>query len=1099
MRKVQKYCFGVLFALFGSFTALGQGFFNTGVWLKFGVTEPGIHSISLSTLEAEGLDVSDPDKLAVYGGKTEMYPQKNIDNLNFSPEEVSSWISSNDVQGDAIYFHSSGVVHTSYSSALGLQSTINLYSDTIFYYVTLSSTPKRVADMVTDGATSGSDSLVGYKYLESETENILGSGRNWYSNKISPDDPKSTFNIPLTDFARNLEVNYQIVGSSPDGLFYSEMGTPDSVYSKKIIFKTSAGYGTKARSQKDLFSIPNSEVKDEITLVHGFDEDAGERALLYMDYLALSYTANHEKLEGNVSYYSLESIHNSFSASVSSAGNIVLLKDLETKEQALVSPFVADGLQHFTNNYLNAEAVFLKKNEFYAAPIFQKRIENFNLTVNESPELLILYHPSLKEEVERLKEHKTALGLKTIIVDVDQVKDHYSSGGSDVSGIRNYIKYVYETSSKLRYLLIVGDCSFDYKDRLAGNTNMIPVYQSRESFHDVQTFSSDDFYGFLEDDEGEWSENSSGNHTLDISVGRIPAQTKEETKKAVDKIIFYETDESSSTWKNNIIFVADDKDNALHVKQVNELVDRVQSMAPFIRDKKIYVDAYDRPGDDVSDIREDLFSSIEEGAMVVNFTGHGTEFTWTEEEILTLQTVKDLDNKTKLPLFVTATCEFGRYDDPRLSSGAEALLLNEAGAIGLVTTTRPVYASSNFTINKAFYDELFKKENGFFRSLGDVFRTTKNTSLNSVFNRNFSLLADPSLHLKLPENEVYFDKINNDSVSTFRDTIGLGEKFYLDLLVTSPDGLTDSSFNGIATLSFYDQPQTSTTKGKGGQPTINFTKTSDLIYEVNVGVVNGVINTELVLPKGINPAYRKISMIVFASNEQGKFAYGTLNNLVLGGVEPDTNSNEQQMTVTLTSQNQDASGKYGEDAELVFRIEDTDGILFSPILIGKEAYYTLDEDTLTKNFINPDKFSLINGVNTIAELDVPLEGLSLGEHVIKLRLYDANGTPSNSEFEFSVSSLVEVSLYPNPVKTELFLGGKRSIDRRSLSYTVVLYSTYGQEILAETGDMNEGQSFEKKVFSENIQNLAPGIYNYSISMRYRDGRFYQKTGQITKF
>ena len=118
------------------------------------------------------------------------------------------------------------------------------------------------------------------------------------------------------------------------------------------------------------------------------------------------------------------------------------------------------------------------------------------------------------------------------------------------------------------------------------------------------------------------------------------------------------------------------------------------------------------------------------GGLIVNYSGHGNIDVWADEWILVKEDVRNFTNRRKLPLFVTATCEFGKYDFPLEDSAGEELLMNpNGGAIALLTTTRKVYAHTNFIINRAFYETVFQPVNGETPRLGDIIKETKNNSL----------------------------------------------------------------------------------------------------------------------------------------------------------------------------------------------------------------------------------------------------------------------------------------------------------------------------------------------------------------------------------
>jgi len=155
-------------------------------------------------------------------------------------------------------------------------------------------------------------------------------------------------------------------------------------------------------------------------------------------------------------------------------------------------------------------------------------------------------------------------------------------------------------------------------------------------------------------------------------------------------------------------------------------------------------------------------SAVNSGALLVNYTGHGNERWLAHEKVLMLNDVLAWENSKRLPLFVTATCEFSRFDDYQMTSTGEWVLLTpNGGAVALLSTTRLVYSSPNFTLNYNFIQQLFNTDaNGNHFRLGDLVRITKILSGTGFNKRNFSLLGDPALMLKYPSYNIKITHIN---------------------------------------------------------------------------------------------------------------------------------------------------------------------------------------------------------------------------------------------------------------------------------------------------------------------------------------------------
>ena len=1089
----------VVFIAFLMCLAVGsnaQNFFSSGDWYKFGVYKHGIQSIGLTELEEIGVDVTSPENIHVYSGGSAMLAQTINQTQYTEPFEISSWINISSSGEKSICFRGEAELFTTYSNDK-LSAEKNLYSDTTFYYIHTESVPSNLlVEIDQDSLTTSFLDIRKNVHYEPDEENILGSGREWFSKALTPSKSEANYSFDISDFGEQFEMNYEMVGSSSRESIYGDVYISDSLLASPRISRSNSGYGIKARAITGTIVGVDSIILSPSLNVGLKIRDQGDTgARLFLNYFNYSYLIDKSKVKENEAYYTLSDASRGISFGTTEI-NKLLVTDLETRSQKLITGFLHNDSIDFNVSFEHAEIILFNNNTTFHSPVFKEKIKSFDLTLTSNVELVIVYHSMFKTDVDRLATHKRSLGLDVLTVDIDHVIEQYGAGKKDVSALRNFMKYVYDESDSLKYLILFGDCSYDYKNRLGIDNNFIPVYQSRESFHNVQTFSSDDYYGFLDDTDGEWLESINGNHFLNISVGRIPVNEVSSASAVVNKIIRYETNTDVENWKNNIVFVADDKDNALHVKQVNELVDKVKTKSPFIVDKKIYVDAYDRSSGDVIQIREDLTQAIEEGAMVVNFTGHGSEFIWTEEEILTIQSIKELTNKDRLPLFVTATCEFGRYDDPKLVSGAEFLLLSETGAIGLVTTTRPVYASSNFTINKAFYEELFLTDQGSYRSLGDVFRTTKNTSLNNVFNRNFSLLGDPSIHLKLPQKEVAISEIANIPIDLYTDTLKLGEEFTIKARLTNLEGDFDSTYTGIADLTIYSESEEKQTEGYLGQKTIAYESSRLLAYEAHVPIVNGIITANVLLPTGINPTTRKMSVILHTHNENGEEAYGAYNDLIVGG-STLLNSNSPT-SVLLTSSAENADGSYSSSPKFEFSIEDNEGLLLSDLVIGKNNRVVLDGKIDEQIEITP-LLMLPEGSSKKASLSLSFDYLNRGPHTLELIIYDSFGEKSLHTFPFEVGVSTQANIYPNPVESELFLYIKRSDFSQRSNYTIEIKDIYGKEVYTLEGEVVDGDLEYKKDLYPTLENiLGSGIYYYNVRVRYNNGSNYSSEGKFIK-
>ena len=478
-------------------------------------------------------------------------------------------------------------------------------------------------------------------------------------------------------------------------------------------------------------------------------------------------------------------------------------------------------------------------------------VPNQDIKQMPTPQLLIVTHSDFAPEAQRLATHREQhSGWNVAIVTTEQIYNQYSSGRQDVTAIRNFIRTLYDNDrEKMKAVLLFGKASYDYNDRIESNTNFVPTYESRNSLSPLATYSSDDYFVFLESHEGEWNESPAQNHTLDLGVGRLPVKSLAEAKAVVDKIIYYDTNSKTyGSWRKTISFVGDDGNNSdnftsSHQSQANAMSMSIDLSNPQFDTKKIFLGTFEktiRPnGETIPEANDAIMETFDRGSLIVNFTGHGNEYQWADEKVFSDIEIATMKNKI-YPFLVTATCEFGRQDDPRVISSAELIVLkNNGGAIGLVTTARPVNAGTNFLLNQEFYAALFAKDINGYKTLGEVFRDTKNNSMSGVSNRNFSLLADPSMTLAMPQSSI------DAQILTVSGTVRLQGA------VRNEYGEVDSEFNGNVHFTLYDKEAQVSTIGKNNPP-FAFKEWSNILYRGNASVVDGIFDFQFVVTKNVD-------------------------------------------------------------------------------------------------------------------------------------------------------------------------------------------------------------------------------------------------------
>ena len=506
-------------------------------------------------------------------------------------------------------------------------------------------------------------------------------------------------------------------------------------------------------------------------------------------------------------------------------------------------------------------------------------VGNQNLHGLEPVDYLIISDELFSDAAQQLATfHESVEGFTWAIVSPLEIYNEYGSGAQDVSAIRDFIRDMYINSEETlpAYVLLFGDASYDYKDRIEGNTNYVPVFQEEESLITVTSICTDDFYTWMDEDEG-----ISG--FPDLSIGRLPVKTPDEADAIVQKILHYASSANTfGNWKNEMCFVADDADGNLHLNQVEELSSGISATNV----SKLYIDFYEiintPSGPESPEAEQVLHESIVEGLIYLNYTGHGSSEAWAQERLLELEDIEGWENYDHLPLIVAATGDFGRFDDPELISGSElAVLKEEGGAIGVISPGRITYANANFAYNQRLLEFLLDDENEN-KYLGDLHRQGKPQG--NMTSKVWGLLGDPALKLSLPVHHVITDSINGIAILQLPDTIHPGQEIVVRGHLEDNEGSSVETFNGDLLIKVFERPYIRTTLANDSLHSYpaDIVMQDSVILDLQTVVSNGTFEFSFVLPSDMNEEYGniKLSYYAFDGNED---ANGSFSGIAVGG------------------------------------------------------------------------------------------------------------------------------------------------------------------------------------------------------------------------
>ena len=511
---------------------------------------------------------------------------------------------------------------------------------------------------------------------------------------------------------------------------------------------------------------------------------------------------------------------------------------------------------------------------------------------------------------------------------------------------------------------------------------------------------------------------------------------------------------------------------------------------------KIYMDAFPQAqtpnGESAEAVNQAIEEAIKKGALIINYTGHGSEFRWADETILNHNMINSWDNFDRLPLFVTATCEFGRHDDPKRISGAEKLLTNpNGGAIGLVTTARPVFASKNFILNKAFYEIALELTDSGYPTLGDIFKYTKNDSYTIVANRNFALLGDPSMKLSYPRKNLIITEIAADE-SAPGDTVHALSTVRMKGAVTSPEGEPILNYHGTAEVTVFDKETTTETLGSEGGRTFTFKERNSVIFRGQASIESGQFEVNFVVPKNINYQTGQGKISLYALSSSGlEDAGGATNSFVIGGSNKSApfDNTPPKITLYMDDTSFKNGGSTGKNTVLLAKITDKSGINISNTGIGQDISALLNskEEFVLNDFFKPDVDTYQSGW-----VRYPIDNLEEGKQTITMKVWDVYNNSSDASLDFYVFdghrlTLSQVLNYPNPFKESTTFLIDHNQPGATLEVTIRIFDRQGKlvhQIL--TKYENSPSSIENTTWNgtngHGIE-LNSGIYIYQVEVK----------------
>ena len=1105
---------------------------SSGSWYRFYVDKSGVFKLTKSFLNSLGVNTNsiDPRTIKIYGNGGAMLPVLNSEPYPYDlTENAIKFVGEEDGEfhaNDHILFYAEGPLGYNEES----NTNINVFTDKSYYYVNVSAgAGKRVQNMAqpAQAATYKVNTFQDYQFHEVDDVNIVRVGRRWFGERFDIENQRE-FKFSFPNLITTEPARVKVYAAST-----SEVQTAMEVKVNADVVANFRFSGIDSPVLADGKFFNNNVLLNspEVVVKLTYDNSGNPTSHGYLDYISIEATRG-LAFEGKQFSFKNNKVSNTpgiVEYSLAQAATVSEIWDITDKYDVSSFPN-SDANSQLTFKAVSGMAktyVAVTPSDYYE-PLRDRKTNVSNQDIKgtifkdeqgqfKDIDYIIISPNNLVSQAERLAQiNREQNNLNVKVVTLDEIYTEFSSGNQDVGAIRNLVRYVYHNASspdkRLKYVCLFGDGSFDYKDRIPNNTNIVPSWHSVDSFSLTNAFVSDDFYGMMDANEGDMGTSNK----LDIAVGRILADTPQRARELVDKIDLYYKEESFGSWRNNVVVISDDVDRAWE-RVLQETTDQIGNditeAKPFLNVVKIHSDAFQQQasaaGERYPAVNKAIKDAIDVGAVVVNYFGHGGEDGLASERIFDKNDSQEITNTCKYNCFVTVTCEYTRFDNPfRPTAGEYTYWNTKGGAIGLITTTRQIFVSVGVTFNVKLGKYLFGFGSNDAPSMAEALRLTKNDpAISGIQQRRLVFfIGDPAMKLAFAKPKIELTKINDVPIGQVNDTLKALSKIKLSGEVLDPAGNLLTGYNGVLTATIFDkniERQTlanNNIRDNGELIKMDFTTLGEKIFIGQATVKNGLFDFEFVVPRDIGVPVGQGKVSFYAKSETSLQDHtGASFDVLIGGINENAESDTTGPVVQLymNDENFVSGGITNESPTLLAKLEDSNGINTASG-IGHDIVAIIDGDE-TNPYVLNDYYKAQVDDYTKGEVTYPFRDLEPGLHTLSLKAWDVYNNSGSSEIQFMVYDkdqelkIENVLNYPNPFinYTEFWFNHNSS---QPLDVSIQIFTISGKLVKTLNSQTNAGGCCNEgaSTLSRDIvwdgrddfgDKIGKGVYVYKLKVR----------------
>ena len=1098
-----------------------------GDWFRFAVDTTGVYKITPQFLNSIGMDLNgvDPNTIKIYGNGGKSLPLLNSDNEIFDvPENPIKIVGAEDgvfSGDDYLLFYAEGTRGYIEENL----SHINPYSDEVFYYVTAGGAQSKKVVPLVEPSESVDQVFTNYDYKtfhEVDLENIGGLGRIWHGEKFDIVTQRNfNFTIPnvISSEAVNVRVKFSAVYTSFPTLELKFLDGSTELASRSFTY-SSPFRDSIAFRDTDLSTVVEGFSGDVLRVEINYDKAGDPGSEGFLDFIQVEAKCRLIDTGKQFGFSNKETLNltgvGQFLIGDSKSENSVW----DVTDLYNISEKVNEGSSEFSVKFTLGEDkkyVSVNSSDLYSPTrASNSRVSNqdlkgsfWNGSAFNDIDYLIITKEAYLPAANRLASFRVKNdGFKAKVASLESIYNEFSTGKQDVSAIRNFIKYIYDNAStpndRLKFVCLIGDGSYDYKDVTRGNTNDVPLFHSVRSNSFVNSFATDDFYGFMDDNEGA----NSSSDLLDIAVGRMVAPTFEIAQAMVSKVERFYDKKAFGDWRNKQLYISDDVDQVIDSKlqdTLNNIADRLRQNVSDVNVDKLFSDAFVQEvssgGERYPKVRRAILDAFEAGVSYVNYFGHGGEDGLSGETIFTADDARDLLNDAQMPIFTTFTCELTRFDNPRRLTAGEFMYWNEnGGAVALLTTIRQLTFTTAIALNRSLED-VYSTPSGVSLPIGEAIRLAKVNIGRSTNKRTVACIGDPAIGIPFPDGSVRLTKVNDVNISEFSGALKALDKVKLSGEVVDDSGNKITNYQGEVSVVLFDKDKQGATLGNDGVRNretnevikIDFTELGERVFRGAATVTNGIFDIEFILPRNVQLPIGDGKISFYAKNETKLEDQTGSLAIKIGGLntaaEEDVKAPE--IDIFLNDENFVSGQNVNESPVLLVNFSDESGINTAGG-VGHDIIVILDNDDKNPIILN-DYYSTDLDDFTKGNLSFRLRGLEPGDHTLKVRASDVYNNAVFEEISFKVSQAADFEInrvlnYPNPFVsyTEFWfshnsaLNDNLQVTVQILTVTGKIVRTINKDLAGETNYTNQIIWDGKDDFGDKI---GKGVYVYKISVK----------------